>query len=392
MNLYEKSIEVILANQHQSGAYIACPNFPNYRYCWLRDGSFIAYAMDLSGNHSSAGKFYRWVGRVIDRYSGKVTILASQLQNGQKPDPTGILNTRFTLEGYEEADQGWGNFQVDGYGSWLWGLAEHINITKDHTLLAELAEAITTTIEYLKLVWGLPNYDCWEEHPEYLHPYSLSTTVGGLAAINSLRLQGLLNIPELEIEQLIGTIKQTMVEKAVVDGRFIKHIQVGQPTQKLPPQILNGPDASLLGIAVPYGVFPIQDETMSATVEAIEKELWLAGGGVYRYQGDVYYGGGEWILLSAWLGWYYCRAGEPAKAQQLRGWIESTANENGELPEQVCENPLAPKEKPVWMDKWGPVASPLLWSHAMYIILVNEIEKATNHAGTTLPGIGGPGR
>jgi hypothetical protein len=28
-----------------------------------------------------------------------------------------------------------------------------------------------------------------------------------------------------------------------------------------------------------------------------------------------------------------------------------------------------------WQRKWGPVATPLLWSHAMYLVLVDAIER-----------------
>ena len=47
--LYKKSIQTILANQSQWGSFIASPNFPTYQYCWLRDGSYIAHAMDTAG-------------------------------------------------------------------------------------------------------------------------------------------------------------------------------------------------------------------------------------------------------------------------------------------------------------------------------------------------------
>ena len=39
MDYYHRSIEVILQNQHSSGAYIASPAFSNYHYCWLREAA-----------------------------------------------------------------------------------------------------------------------------------------------------------------------------------------------------------------------------------------------------------------------------------------------------------------------------------------------------------------
>jgi len=32
---------------------------------------------------------------------------------------------------------------------------------------------------------------------------------------------------------------------------------------------------------------------------------------MHRYADDTYYGGGEWVLLATWLGWYYVEAFVP---------------------------------------------------------------------------------
>jgi len=47
--LYAASLRVILEGQAATGAYIASPNFPVYKYSWFRDGSFIANAMSIAG-------------------------------------------------------------------------------------------------------------------------------------------------------------------------------------------------------------------------------------------------------------------------------------------------------------------------------------------------------
>jgi GH15 family glucan-1,4-alpha-glucosidase len=90
---------------------------------------------------------------------------------------------------------------------------------------------------------------------------------------------------------------------------------------------------------------------------------------VHRYLADTYYGGGEWLLLSAWLGWYYAEQGQREKAVSLLRWIEAQADDEGNLPEQVSTHVLAPQCLATWKARWGPIASPLLWSHAMYLIL-----------------------
>jgi GH15 family glucan-1,4-alpha-glucosidase len=47
----------------------------------------------------------------------------------------------------------------------------------------------------------------------------------------------------------------------------------------------------------------------------------------------------------------------------------------GLLPEQVTDHPLDARFVDEWTERWGPVATPLLWSHAMYITLADELER-----------------
>ncbi len=60
----------------------------------------------------------------------------------------------------------------------------------------------------------------------------------------------------------------------------------------------------------------------------------------------------------------------------MLNWIENKADPEGNLPEQVSDHLLTPEHYEPWLNKWGPVASPLLWSHAMYILLVKAIREA----------------
>ncbi len=123
-DLYQRSIEIILENQSASGAYVASPNFPTYRYCWFRDGSFIAYSMDLAGKHESAACFHDWAARAINRRRDVVRRKPGRVLRGSTGvlRDTDVLHTRLTLEGEDGAEVGWGNFQLDGFCTWLWAL------------------------------------------------------------------------------------------------------------------------------------------------------------------------------------------------------------------------------------------------------------------------------
>jgi GH15 family glucan-1,4-alpha-glucosidase len=372
--LFKRSKEIILQNQAPSGAYLASPNFNSYQYSWLRDGSFIAHAMDQVGETESAISFYRWVDKTIKRHAWKVDNVINSLANESALKDADFLHTRYTIEGEESYDDAtWGNFQIDGYGTWLWSLGEHVAASGDVAIMDELAESIRLTVRYLCAVWKLPNYDCWEEHPDQIHTYSLGAVFGGLSAVQELITAGLTGISLPSVQIVTSEIRKFILKNAITDGMLIKQMYPPENDHAIRIRPNLGVDASLIALGVPYHVFEIDDPTLQKTVAKIETDLYRRGGGVYRYRSDTYYGGGEWILLAAWLGWFYALSGEREKANDLLEWIEEQADDNLDLPEQVSDHVLFPRYIPIWEKRWGAVAKPLLWSHAMYLILRNTL-------------------
>ncbi len=99
----------------------------------------------------------------------------------------------------------------------------------------------------------------------------------------------------------------------------------------------------------------------------------LLRGGVYRYLGDTFYGGGEWLILTAWLGWHEARTGRREAAVRRLEWVAAQATRDRHLPEQVSGAAQRPEHIAEWTRRWGPVATPLLWSHAMFVTLALEL-------------------
>jgi len=380
IDLFRRSVEIILANQHPSGAYVACPSFPTYRYCWYRDGAFIAYSMDLAGQHESAARFHVWAAEAIRRRRQIVLRAIEKAGRGKGLLESDILHTRYTLEG-DDAGEPWQNFQLDGFGTWLWALAEHVEITGDADLLRQISESIQLVAAYLSALWQMPNYDCWEEHPGDLHPYTLGAIYGGLQAIDRLREGYELGGIQLEIG-LLDRMRGFVLTHGIREGHFIKRFRPPEGSHPTSSEAASAEvDASLIGLATPYRLLPPDDEMVRDTIERIESDLRCSGGGLHRYLADTYYGGGEWILLAGWLGWHFAQNGRLDRARELLAWIEAQADEVGRLPEQVSTHLLAPEYLDVWKARWGPVAKPLLWSHAMYIILHRALEDAGASVG-----------
>jgi GH15 family glucan-1,4-alpha-glucosidase len=351
--IYESSIKIIKKNQSSCGAYIASPNFSAYKYCWFRDSAFISFSMDLVGEHQSSQLFHAWAIKTIQKYKTKITKCIEQINRGNHLDDIDYFHSRFSVDGSELSDD-WGHNQLDGLGTWLWSFIQHLSITKQINISLECIEAIHLIRDYLISLWKYPCYDCWEEKPDQVHTYTLASIFGGL--------NNLARFFDDDISRKAANeIRNFVLQNTIKNGNFIKYIGSSEI------------DSNLLGLALPYEIIDINDEIMKKTVDLTEKYLQPSSIGVHRYPSDSYYGGGSWIILTAWLGWYYSKIGRTAHAQQILEWIEKQTTKDGELPEQVNEDLLVPSKYNEWVKRWGNIASPLLWSHSMYLILYKAL-------------------
>lgn len=353
-HLHQRSIQVILENQAAGGSYIACPTMADYAYCWFRDSTFIAYAMDLVGEHDSASRFYAWGAKVINAREAVIEQALRKTACGEPLTAADYLHTRYTLDGAEGSDAQWPNFQLDGIGTWLWGVHQHSQLTGIKQMPAQWAAAAALAARYLAGLWQLPNYDCWEEFGDKVHLHTLAAIYGGLRAYDALLGQPI-------YADVAAAIRDFVLSQGVVNGHFVKYLGT------------EAVDASLLGLATPYGLVSPDHPLMKATVAQIESDLRPLFTGVYRYAQDTYYGGGQWLLLTAWLGWHYTQTGETARARALFAWVEAQADEKGFLAEQVAVDLISPQHYQSWVEIRGSIANPLLWSHAMYLVLANAL-------------------
>ena len=119
------TVASILRNQEENGAFVASPDFAEYRYCWLRDGSFVAYPLDQVGEHHASARYHEWANRAIGGISALIDRAIDWHRQGKALHPDHMPPARFALDGSNVADD-WPNFQIDGYGTWLWALGQHL--------------------------------------------------------------------------------------------------------------------------------------------------------------------------------------------------------------------------------------------------------------------------
>ncbi len=353
-SLRDASIRVILENQSPSGAYVASPAFRVYDYSWFRDGAFIADAMLDAGETHSAQIFHDWVARIIISRKSKILSLIEKHEEGIEISHDEHLHCRYTTDGLEASDS-WTNFQLDGFGTWLWALDRFDKagnkLNPQHLQAAELL------IDYLSTFWKIPSFDWWEESFGYLHISTLGAISKGLelsshwSSISHQRSSTAKEV-SLQIDDLIA-------KNGFHGSRLTKWIDG------------DGLDGSLAALVSPLEYIKADTPLARNTLEAIEKELGLLG--TFRHADDEYFGGGKWIILSVFLALGFIELGETGKAQDVLEWVTTTADQDQNLPEQVSTELLHPEMKQEWVDRWGIPAQPLLWSHAMYLKLYEKL-------------------
>ena len=354
--LCKASIRIIKENQADSGAYIASPNFRVYNYSWFRDGAFIADAMSEYDENKSALDFHLWATRIILEREEKIASLIRRAKQGEEISPDEHLHCRYTTNG-DESEEIWTNLQLDGFGTWIWSLDKYLQ--RGNQLPVATYRAVESLVGYLSSFWKIESYDWWEESFGHQHVANLGSIAAGLEGCSTW--ESLSDGSKKQAAQTAIEIKVLICERGLVDGRLAKWIDGTEL------------DASLLALIAPFHLFNGTGSVSRKTVAAVMSELGTFG--TYRHKDDDYFGGGRWLLLSCFLGLCLVSMDEKEKASEILNWVARHANDDLELPEQLEEPLLHPEMRAEWIERWGPPALPLLWSHAMYLSLYSAIQK-----------------
>ena len=304
-------------------------------------------------------------------------------RSGGTPESADVLPCRFSGEGLAPTDDGWGSFQMDGPALWLWALREHLASARGggrpvddagsslglaepeipHAVLRErdVLRAAAVVAEYVAALWSRPSFDAWEEHGDRIATSTLAACLAGLLAAHRLGLE------PAGASDVVAAIRAELAVR-------------GRRTGFLPRSDADGSvDASVLWCASLLGAVHPASPTWQETLAHIESRLVGPEGGVHRYIADEFYGGGQWPVLAAAHGLACLQRGADGdleRARRAMGWIEAQRGPSGELPEQSSTQLLHPDLLATWQRRWGPVASPLSWSHAMAVLLRRALLEA----------------
>ncbi len=322
------------------GSIVAAPTLePDYRYVWSRDGTYVAYALDRCGYSEDARGFYLWC------------------KEAQEPD--GGWYQRYHVE--KTPGPSWGE-QEDQCATILWGIGQHYLLTRDEAFLAEIWPTVRKGVDHLlqkrDRETGLigPTFDLWEEK-KALHTY---TNAAGCAALREAsRIALALGYEALsvswteEAKSLQGAIMTHLWDEQ--NCRFLKSIKPRDTSI----------DTALLGLIYPFSDFEAEDPQILSTSRQIEDAFKFAAEGLGRYPGDAYQGGNPWFITTLWMALYQCKLRNYEKARVLIDWCAKHVDELQLFAEQVHK------------DNGEPIsASPLAWSHAMFILALLDYRPA----------------
>jgi GH15 family glucan-1,4-alpha-glucosidase len=298
----------------------------DYRYCWLRDSTFMLWALDTLGYEWEAADFFAFLSDVID-HDGRLQIMygiGGERELGER--------TLDHLAGYEDArpvrvgNDAFQQRQHDAWGVLLDSF--YIHIKSRDSLTNELWRNIVAQVENAITSWGEPDSGVWEVRGAPQH-FTSSKVMCWVACDRGARLAELRGDLELAArwQAVANEIRADVCANAVDErGVFCQHYD----TTAL--------DASNLLIPL-LRFLPADDPRVVATVNAIAKELTVDGL-VLRYRVQDTDDGlsgeeGTFAICSFWLVSALAEIGEIGRARKLCQKLLSQASPLGLYAEEI---------------------------------------------------------
>ena len=176
------SVASILRNQEENGAFVASPDFAQYHYCWLRDGSFIAYALDQVGEHTRGKPIPRvgqpggWGHQRPDRPCDRLASTRQAAASGPHA-ACPLCPRRFDCcRRLAELPDRW--LRHLAVGSWSASRSAPVRTG----FRRDFRPSVERVGRYLDAFALSACFDVWEENGSALHTSTLACVYGGLTA------------------------------------------------------------------------------------------------------------------------------------------------------------------------------------------------------------------
>lgn len=295
----------------------------DYRYCWIRDSSFVVDALVELGSHEVPREFLAWVQKACAAMRPRLKVLYA-LDGSQAPD-----ESQLSLPGYRGArpvrvgNDAHKQVQLGLYGDLIESAWLHVrgggSLTGDESrLYAEIAALVCE-------LWREPDAGIWESRREPEH-FTHSKAMCWVALDRACRLadEGRIQGDTKRWQACADEIR-TYVDK------FCWSEEKQSYTRTAGSEPL---DASILLGAV-FGY--CDQERMRLTIEAVRRELGAGGPLLYRYLVEDNLEGreGAFLACSFWLAGALAGTGQTEEAGELLEELVGLANDVGLYSEEI---------------------------------------------------------
>jgi GH15 family glucan-1,4-alpha-glucosidase len=390
-DLFRRCLLVVRTQIDSGGAVLAANDADivkfardTYSYMWPRDAALAVYAMDQAGYVDVPRRFFELCARIVTKegyFRHKYTPAG---------DPGSSWHPWVDATGKPQYP-----IQEDESGLVLFALWQHYDRHRDFEFFKAYYRPLIILVgdflaSYIDPLTGLPqpSYDLWEERRGVMSFTVAAVWAGLQAAANFAALYGETALAD-RYRTVAEGIKQGTL-KFLFDpelNRFIRRIYV-KPDGTTARDLTI--DSSIYGLWY-FGMFAAGDPQIVSTMKAVYDRLWCKTevGGIARYENDWYYQvsqdianvpGNPWFICTMWYGqWLVSQARsleDLKKARDILEWVAGAALPSGILSEQLDPYSKAPVS-----------VSPLTWSHATLVSLVNEyVRKRKALSPTAAPG------
>ena len=375
-DLYKKSLLIIRTHVDNRGGILASCDSDllqygrdTYGYVWPRDGALTAIALDQSGDHEAAKRFFEYCNHIISDDGYFMHKYRADEALGSSWHPW-VRNGKPQLP-----------IQEDETALVIYALWKHYQMTKDlefietiyNSLIKKAAEFM---IAYRDPASGLPlpSYDLWEE--KYgTHTFTAASVFAALTAASKFADLLGKNTSATAYKTAAQAVQEGIMKYlySQEEGYFYKSVSFENGETTIDKTV----DFSSVYGMFRFGLLPADDERLTRAVSLTLYRLGLTTlvGGVARYEGDRYLRkdenvpGNPWFISTLWLAQYYLtqvkKPEDTESVKRLLLWVTKHTMLSGILSEQL--DPHTGEQLS---------AAPLTWSHSEYVITVLEYLKA----------------
>ncbi|MCS7092031.1 MAG: glycoside hydrolase family 15 protein [Patescibacteria group bacterium] len=379
--LFKRSLFYIRTHVSKNGSIIASGDSDmlqfgrdTYAYVWPRDGAFISIALAKAGDFNAAKRFLSFCNDIVSEKGYFMHKYRPDKSLGSSWHPW-ISNGKKHLP-----------IQEDETALVLYALWKYFELSRDIEFIEQIYNSfIKKTADFMvhhrddKTGLPSPSYDLWEQ--DYgIHTFTSSSVYAALVIASKFA-----NIFGKEKSANLYSNTAESIKKAI-----LKYLYSDQEEMFYRSLISKNDQfvfdknfdlSSVYGV-FKFGILPINDPVLHKVFEKTILKLRVNTGigGYARFELDQYhhkggdYPGNPWVITTMWVAQYYLeKAGNEAdlsRVQDLLLWVADLASPAGTLPEQF--DPYTGGHLS---------ASPLIWSHAEYVVTVIDYLKKLEDLG-----------